>query len=238
MQLDVGTKDNEIVLAPAVLAPRDRTGGVVTGDALYTQRTLSTQVGEAGGDYVWVVQDNQREVRQDGEQLVVPELNAFGTAALPTDFTTARTLEHGQGRIEDRVLTTSSMLADYSPWPYLAQGFMLESTVTTARGTHTTVRYGVTSIPRSGADAARVRTLVRRGPFGCWGIEHGGQYRRDVTLAQDRSLVRMGHAPHMLAARTNTVLARCARHHWHNGATAQRTCSYRLERALVRLSRS
>jgi len=115
VQVQVATKENEITIAPTVLAHLDLTGMVVSGDAMYTQRLLSTQVVEAGGDYVWVVKDNQAELRQDIEQLFIPEPNEIGTGALPTDFTMARTIEQGHGRIEERVLTTSSMLQDYTP---------------------------------------------------------------------------------------------------------------------------
>ncbi len=231
-QLEVHAKHNEIVVAPTILAALDLEGVVVTGDAMYTQRPLSTHIVEAGGDYLWMVKDNQSELRQEIEQLFVPEPNELGTAALPTDFTTARTLEKGHGRIEERLLTTSSMLADYSTWPYLAQVFKLESTVTDARGTHTTVRYGVTSMPWSVADAARLLTLVR----GHWGIENGLHYRRDVTLGEDHALVRSGHAPHTLAALNNTVLGLFARHGQRNVPTAQRRFSYHLERALAQLT--
>lgn len=113
-QLEVQTKENEIVVAPTVLAALDLQGVVVTGDAMDTQRPLSIQIVEAGGDYLWLVKDNQAELRQDIEELFIPEPNEFGTAALATDFTTARTIEKGHGRIEERILTTSSMLADYS----------------------------------------------------------------------------------------------------------------------------
>jgi hypothetical protein len=57
MQVEVDTKDNEIVLAPTVVVHLDLTVVVVMGDALYTQRPLSTQIVDAGGDYVWVVND-------------------------------------------------------------------------------------------------------------------------------------------------------------------------------------
>ncbi len=124
------------------------------------------------------------------------------------------------------------MLQDYTPWPYLAQVFKLESTITTARGTHTTVRYGVTSIPRSVADAARLLILVR----GHWGIENGLHYRRDATLGEDRALVRVGHAPHTLAVLNNTVLSLFARHGQQNVPKAQRRFSYHFERALARRS--
>ncbi len=234
VQLQVATKDNEIMVAPSIVAQIDLTGMVVTGDAMYTQRPLSTRIVDAGGDYLWIVKDNQPQLRDDIAQLFVPEPTEVGTGTLPTDFTTARTLAKGHGRIEERVLTTSSMLQDYSTWPYLAQVFKLESTVTTVRGTHTTVRYGVTSLPPAVADAARLLVLVR----GHWGIENGLHYRRDATLREDQALVRTGHAPHTLATLNNTVLGLFARHGRHNVPTAQRTFSYQLERALARISRT
>jgi len=232
MQVQVAAKENEITVAPSILAHLDLAGMVVTGDAMYTQRPLSTQIVDAGGDYLWIVKDNQAQLRDDIEQLFIPEPNELGTAALPTDFTTARTIEKGHGRIEERILTTSSMLADYSTWPYLAQVFKLESQVTDALGTRTTVHYGVTSVPHTVANAARLLVLVRRH----WGIENGLHYRRDVTLAEDRALVRTGHAPHTLAALNNTVLSLFARHRQPNVPAAQRTFSYHLERALAHLS--
>ncbi len=49
-QGEVETKDNEIVVAPALVAALDLDGVVVTGDAMSTQRSLSIQIVEAGGD--------------------------------------------------------------------------------------------------------------------------------------------------------------------------------------------
>ncbi len=229
-QLEVQATESEITVAPHILAQFDLQGMVVTGAAMYTHQPLSPQIVEAGGDYVWIVKENQPELRHDIEQLFLPELNAFGTAALPTDFTTARTIEKGHGRIEERVLTTSRMLQAYSPWPALAPVFKLDSTVTDALGTRVCVRYGVTSLPNTSADAARLLTLVR----GHWRIENRVHYRRDVTLGEDRSQIRMGQAPHTLAVLNNAVLGLFARHKQCNVPAAQRRFSYHLERALVR----
>ena len=45
------SKENEISAAPKVLAGVELTGKVVTGDALFTQRDLSSPIVEAGGHY-------------------------------------------------------------------------------------------------------------------------------------------------------------------------------------------
>lgn len=180
-----------------------------------------------------------RTISQNSAKILSNSLNRNRTSLAPPrcprTCSTARTLEKGHGRIEERVVTTSSMLQDYSTWPYLAQVFKRESTVTTARRTHTTVRYGVTSIPHSVADAARLLALVRRVPSGCWGIENGLHYRRDMTLGEDRAMVRIGQAPHTLAALNNTVMGLFARHQQRHVPSAQRAFNYRFERVLAHL---
>jgi len=59
MQVEVDRKENEIVAAPRLLAALDLRGKIVRGDAMLTQRGLSLQTTEAGGDYLWVVKENQ-----------------------------------------------------------------------------------------------------------------------------------------------------------------------------------
>ena len=51
-------------MASGVLAEMELKGRVVTGDALYAQRELSGSILEQGGDYLWVVKDNQPGVRE------------------------------------------------------------------------------------------------------------------------------------------------------------------------------
>lgn len=58
-------KEGELTIAPELLAQVKLVGRVVTGDALYAQKNLSHQVVEQGGDYFWVVKDNQPTLRAD-----------------------------------------------------------------------------------------------------------------------------------------------------------------------------
>jgi predicted transposase YbfD/YdcC len=55
----VDHKENEIKAAPRVLQRLQLKDRVVTGDAMLAQRSLSVRVVEQGGDYCWVVKDNQ-----------------------------------------------------------------------------------------------------------------------------------------------------------------------------------
>ncbi len=118
--------------------------------------------------------DNQEGLREEIEVLFQPHRKLAGTSAPPNDFRTARTVEKGHGRLEKRTITVSSLLADYSTWPELAQVFKLESQRADALGTtKTEVRYGVKSLPAYLADPKRVLGLTR----GHWGIENGLHYR-------------------------------------------------------------
>lgn len=231
-QMQVDEKSNEITHAPILLSQLDLRGVVVSGDAMFDQRQLSSQIVQANGDYLWIVKDNQEGLREEIEVLFQPHRKLAGTSAPPNDFRTATTVEKGHGRLDKRTITVSSLLADYSTWPELAQVFKLESQRTDALGsTKTKVRYGVTSLPAELADPTRVLELTR----GHWGIENGLHYRRDATMREDHAQVRMGHAPQMLAVLNNTVLGLFARLGATNVAEARRAFAYQFDRALASL---
>jgi predicted transposase YbfD/YdcC len=233
LQVAVESKENEIVSAPVLLGQLDLTGMLITGDAMFTQRALSIQIVEGGGDYLWLVKDNQPTLRDDIELLFEEQCVSAGWSAPPVDFSTARTVECGHGRIEERVLTASSMLADYSDWPYLAQVIKLEyRALDTQTGKMmTAVRYGVTSAPASVLDAARLLAAVRRH----WGIETGLHSRRDIRLREDAMRTRRGQAPHVLATLNNLALGLLGRQARANVAEAQRAIAYHLDRFLQHL---
>lgn len=229
-QLAVDRKENEIVVVPTLLAQLDLTGMVVIGDAMQTQRHLSIQIVEAGGDYVWFVKDNQPSVRTDIELLFTPIPPLPGAADIPTDFTHATQINNQHGRLEERRITVSSWLHDYSEWPYLAQVFKLERIVWRAGKATSEVRYGVTSLPATVADAERLLTITRA----AWGIENGLHYRRDVSLDEDASRLRRGHGPQVMAALNNAVIGLVSTSGERNLAAVQRIFAYRFDRYLAR----
>jgi predicted transposase YbfD/YdcC len=230
-QVAVPRKANELTVAPALLAGLVREGVIVTGDAMYTQRELSIQIVEAGGDYCWIVKENQKTLYDDLRLLFGPQPEALpGTSPLPDDFVTARTVEHSHGRLDERVITTSSVLADYQGWPYLAQAFQVVRTTEGARGCTREVRYGITSAPARALAAAEMLAVVRSH----WQIENGLHYRRDVTLHEDASLVRRGQAPQVLASLNNLVCALTARAGVTNLAALQRSLDAAVDRWLFR----
>jgi predicted transposase YbfD/YdcC len=232
-QVQVNGAFDEPQQAPALLASLDLRGVVVSGDALFAHPNLSVQIVQAQGDYLWVVKANQGGLFDEIQTLFEPVVSRPGWSAPPMDFRQAQTIEKGHGRLEKRTITVSSLLADYSAWPAVAQVFKLESQRTDALGrTEQEVRYGITSLPAALADPKRLLQLSR----GHWGIENGLHYRRDATMREDHAQLRMGHAPHLLAMLNNTAWGLLARNGTSNLAQARREFSYQLDKALHTLA--
>lgn len=197
-QQAVDDKTNEIPVAVELLRHLVLEGRIVTMDALLTQRQIAQQIVDAGGDYVMVVKANH-------PQLVEDIATVFALAPIAGEQRTAAdTLDLGHGRIEQRGLQTSNVLAGYSDWPGLAQAFRLERQVILKKTgeVRTEVVVGVTSLTPERADAARLLALVRSH----WQIENQSHWVRDVTFDEDRSQVRCGSIPQVMAALRNTVI--------------------------------
>jgi predicted transposase YbfD/YdcC len=231
-QIQVSNWGSEPNSAPFLLATSDLRGTVVTGDAIFGSRKLSLRILQAKGGYLWMMKENQKQMYHDIQTLFEPQTSRPGWSAPPTDFRSASSLDKGHGRMEKRRLTVSSLLASYSAWPGLSQVFKLERQRTNALGeTKWEVHYGITSLLTPMATPKRLLALVRAH----WGIENGLHYRRDRTLDEDRSQLRMGHAPHLMALLNNTAIGLLAHQGEHNLPRAQRTFDYQFDKALALL---
>lgn len=89
---------------------------VITIDALLTQPHVAQPIVDGGGDDVMIVKENQPQLRADIELV-------FTLPPAGDRQETARTVDIGHGRIEQRNITTSEALVGYSDWPGLAQVF-------------------------------------------------------------------------------------------------------------------
>lgn len=221
MQVEVSHVENEIPAALRLVKTLDLRGKIVSGDALLAQRTLSTEIVKRGGEYIWVIKDNQPETLAAIQELFAPEPCVPGfSPASHDDFQTAETIDKGHGRIEKRVLTVSAALQDWVNWPHAAQVFKLERFTQRRRDGKRSyeVRYGLTSLSRKEASPQRLLELVREH----WQIENGLHYRRDDTLREDRCTLRTGHAAPMMAAVNNLVLGLLRRVGWTQIPDARR----------------
>jgi predicted transposase YbfD/YdcC len=193
----VDDKTNEITAVETLLQGLVLEGRVMTMDALLTQRQVAQTIVDKGGDYVMIVKENQPQLHADIALV-------FAQPPWGDLQETASTVDMGHGRIEQRTLTASSALAGISSWPGLAQVFQLERQVTRKKTgeERDEVVYGVSSLGAERATPSQLLALVR----GQWQIENRSHWVRDVTFDEDRSQVRCGSIPQVMAALRNTTI--------------------------------
>lgn len=206
MEVAIQGKGQELEAAPQVLKNIDLRDKVVMGDALHTQRAVSIQIVEAGGEYVWFVKGNQPQLEENLRLWFGPDPDPLpGQAYPPKDFETAQSVNKGHGRIEQRTLTVSSQLKDFLDWPYQEQVFKLERRFIFPKTgeVEEQVVYGITSLTREEVSPHRLLQMTRS----YWGIENGLHYRRDVTLHEDRTRMTRKTAARVMACLNNLVLS-------------------------------
>jgi predicted transposase YbfD/YdcC len=212
-QQAVADKTNEIPVLEEVLRGLVIEGRVFTVDALLTQRAIAERIVHGGGDYVMLVKGNQPQLHHDIHLL----FQDVDTVAEPR--AAAETVDVGHGRIEQRRLTPCTALVGYSDWPGLAQVFQLERSVLMQKSgeqRHEVV-YGVTSLGLDQADPQRLLGLVRQH----WQIENKLHGVRDVTFDEERSQVRCGRIPQIMAAFRNTAIGLM---HWAGETNIAAAC--------------
>lgn len=236
-QVEVGRKENEISKASEALKLVNISGKVLTGDAMHTQKRLSTQVLEGQGDFVFPVKENQEKLYKNIQSLFAPEYPKPGFGKIQTDFLYAQKVSKGHGRLEIRTIQTSEMLNSYSDWPGLAQVYRLEREIRWWRAgkcyrTSAEVKFGITSLSRK--KTSPLQLLEFRQAH--WGIETGLHYRRDVTLKEDATRMTVGNTGFIMASINNLVLALIRQAKFFNTAQARRWFAADLARAFSLLT--
>jgi len=223
-------KENEIKAAPRLLQQLDLKGRVVSGDAMFTQRSLSVQIMAQGGDYLWFVKGNQPRLLGDVEQFFVPPRKEKGWHIPSWPQDRAQTIEKSRGRLEKRVITVMNDEDGFIDWPGLRQVFKLERQVTVLRtGKVTTeIVYGITSATRERADATTLLEWARHH----WGIENGLHYRRDVTLQEDATRMANSSQANVVATINNFIVGLAGKLGFSNLAKMLRVADSKINLAL------
>ncbi len=94
------------------------------------------------------------------------------------------------------------MLNEHLDWPGVKQVCRVVRTITRREETTTEIEYAISSVNREQADASQLLSWWR----GHWGIENRLHWIRDESFGEDRSRVRTGHAPQILASVRNAVI--------------------------------
>ena len=218
-QLAVTAKSNEIPAVRTLLATFDLDGVVVTVDAMHTQTDTAQLIVGAGGDYVFTVKGNQ------------PKLYAACKALPWRDVPARRVTSKGHGRRVTRTIkvVTAPIWVEFSGAAQVAQ---VRRTVTRNGKKTVEVVYLITSADARAACPTTLAAWVQ----GHWGIENRLHYVRDVTFDEDRSQVRTGAAPQVMASLRNLAISLLRLAGWTNIAHALRHHAADNKRALALLT--
>jgi predicted transposase YbfD/YdcC len=189
-QLATAAKSNEIPAVRTLLAGFDLAGVVVTVDAMHTQADTATAITGAGGDYVFTVKANQ------------PGLYAACKRLPWRDVGEHSTVSTGHGRRVRRTIKVVAVPA-WITFACAAQVAQIRRTTTRAGKKTVEVAYVITSADHRTAPPAVLAAWVQ----GHWGIENRAHWVRDVIYDEDRSQVRTGSAPQVMATLRNIAIS-------------------------------
>lgn len=178
----VSEKSNEITAIPALLDMLAIESCVITIDAMGCQRDIAQKIIDKNADYILMVKDNQKSLRQQIEKVFTLEKPSHSHTQ--TDM--------GHGRAEKRqcdIINTLKFLDDRSCWPGLQSIVRIKSERAekkTGKITHET-RYYISSLNK---DAAQLNAKIRQH----WAIENNLHWSLDVLFNEDTLLMKSGNA--------------------------------------------
>jgi hypothetical protein len=207
--------DELAAFAPVLDTVPDLRAAVVTGDALYRQRTHADYLHARGARYLFTVKGNQPTLRR-------------ALARLPwAPVSGLRERQVGHGRTESRSIKVIDL--DDTPearlFPHGARAIKVvrrRRCTGRAKPSVETV-YAITSLGHRDADPRLLAGWIRSH----WTIENCLHWVRDITEGEDHSRVRTGHGPQVMAALRNTAINIIRLRGGTNIAAAHRAFSYR-----------
>jgi predicted transposase YbfD/YdcC len=182
-QVACAEKSNEITAIPELLKLVDIKGGIITIDAMGTQKAIAAQIVDLNADYVLALKGNQ-ETLHDAvmEHIDNHSANDFADIVVRRH----QTIEQGHGRHETRTyfhMEAPSDLADFKLWKGLKSiGLAISACVRDGKET-VEMRYYISSLP---VGVKRFANAVRSH----WGIENGCHWTLDMTFREDESRIR------------------------------------------------
>jgi predicted transposase YbfD/YdcC len=205
-QVAVAAKSNEIPAVRNLLAAfADLAGAVITIDAMHTQTDTAKLVIARGANYVMTVKANM--------PTLYARLKKLPWAQVPATSTV--TTDHGRRARRTIKVTAVPNWIEFTGAVQIAQ---LRRTVTKKGKKTIEVVYLITSADVRAADPATLAAWVRQH----WHIENKLHWVRDVTYQEDKSLVRTGNAPRVMAALRSLAISLLRLNGHNNIAAANR----------------
>ena len=191
---DVDGKTNEISrFAPLLDQIADLRGVVVTADAMHCQREHVDYLADRGAHWILTVKRNQPGLHR--------QLAALPWRSVPE---AARDAGRGHGRREIRTLKILSISTGIA-FPHAVQALQIRRRrhrLDQPKRFTTETVYAITDLHVHQAKPHQLATWIR----GHWSIENQIHWIRDVTYDEDRSQIRTGTGPHIMAALRNTAI--------------------------------
>ena len=193
---DVDIKTNEITrFGPLLDLVTDLHGVVVTADALHCQRDHVTYLASRGAHWILTVKGNEPSLHQ---QLAGLPWRLVPDADRDTDR------GHGHGRREIRTLKILSVSTGID-FPNAAQAIQIRRRrrrLDEPKRFTTETVYAITDLLVHQAKPMQLADWIR----GHWSIENKVHWVRDVTYDEDRSQIRTGTGPQVMAAIRNAAI--------------------------------
>ncbi len=179
----VDQKSNEITAIPELLKILDIKGCIVTIDAMGCQKKIATDIVKKKADYLLMVKDNQKELKQQVEKM----FSIGGIADSNTHH------DSGHGRVESRicdVIDDLRFMDEKENWKGLKSIVRVQSERYIKQTGEASIqyRYYISSLP---ANAEKINKAVRRH----WSVENNLHWELDVTFKEDNSLKKNGDSP-------------------------------------------
>ncbi|MER5338649.1 ISAs1 family transposase [Micromonospora sp. NPDC002717] len=192
---DVDGKTNEITrFAPLHDQIGDLRDTVITADALHCQREHVDYLAERGAHWILTVKGNQPSLHR--------QLCGLPWRGVPDAF---RDTDRGHGRREIRTVKALTISTGID-FPHAAQALQIRRRrrhLDQPKRFTTETVYAITDLRVHQAKPAQLAAWIR----GPWNIENKIHWVRDVTYDEDRSQIRTGTGPEVMAALRNAAIS-------------------------------
>ena len=196
-------KSNEITAIPELLRLVDIKGGIITIDAMGTQKVIAEQIIAGGADYVLALKGNQETLHQAVIDYIDEQLE--GDLAAAQEHVTTET---GHGREEERTylqFPAPKNLPGLLAWKGLKSIGIVTSCCLRDGKETIEIRYYISSLV---VNVIRFARAVR----GHWGIENTCHWSLDMTFREDESRLRDRHLRENFAWLNRFVLSLLKQH--------------------------
>ena len=195
-QVTVAEKSSEIGAFTTLLDDLDLTDVLIIADAAHTNRNHADYLHHRGGHYLLTAKLNQPTLLRRLRTLPWKQIGIAG-----------RERGRGHGRVETRTISVVSLHpcpdggGEFFPHAAQAIKVVRRRRALGSRKWTTVTVYAITSLTAAQADPVLLARWLR----GHWAIE-ALHWVRDVSFDEDRSQVRTGNGPQIMAALRNLVI--------------------------------